>query len=131
MSFLDYYILDDEHQPVKCGLMRWSRWFHNEQRSKGIVGSTETELYRVSTVFLGLDHGWGDGPPVLFETMVFDKKSSIVEWPDGTLASVHKTVDEDDFFHRYTTWSDAEAGHKALVRRIRKAEIAARKMVKS
>src|SRR6187401_652293 len=26
----------------------------------------------VSTVFLGLDHSWGHGPPLLYETMVFD-----------------------------------------------------------
>lgn len=25
----------------------------------------------VSTVFLPIDHGWGEGPPILFETMVF------------------------------------------------------------
>jgi len=126
---LGHYILDDERQPVECGLMRWARWMQDEQRSKGIVGSTKTELYRVSTVFLGLDHGWGRGPPVLFETMVFDKQRSIVEWHD-VLVSIHKSVDEDDFFHRYSTWDEAEAGHKTLVRRIRRAEAAAKKMVK-
>jgi hypothetical protein len=26
---------------------------------------------QISTVFLGLDHQWGDGPPLIFETMVF------------------------------------------------------------
>jgi hypothetical protein len=33
-----------------------------------------TNLYglcSVSTVFLGLDHSWGFGPPMLFETMAF------------------------------------------------------------
>jgi hypothetical protein len=26
---------------------------------------------RISTVWLGLDHRWGEGPPVIFETMIF------------------------------------------------------------
>ncbi len=26
---------------------------------------------KVSTVFLGLDHNFGDGPPILWETLVF------------------------------------------------------------
>lgn len=34
---------------------------------------------RVSTIFLGLDHGfWGNGPPVLFETMAFDATGDAV-----------------------------------------------------
>ena len=58
----------------------------------------KTELFGgeivVSTVFLGLDHGWGDGPPVLFETLVF---------PDT------KRMD------RYCTWDEAVAGHERIV----------------
>jgi len=59
-------ILDNELMPA------WKQWallFETENRS---VGSTKT-LYgeRLSTVFLGLDHAWGGGPPILFETMLF------------------------------------------------------------
>jgi len=52
----------------------------------------------VSTVFLGLDHAFGDGPPVLFETMVFG----------GPLDG------EQD---RYCTWDEAVAGHAAMLAR--------------
>lgn len=127
---IKHYILDDERHPVECGLMQWAMWMEREQRPKGIVGSTETELYRVSTVFLGLDHSFDrDGPPILFETMVFQRERSIVKWFKGRLMSIHKSVDEDDFFHRYSTWDEAEAGHNTLVRRIRKAETDAKKMM--
>lgn len=51
----------------------------------------------VSTVFLGLDHSWGDGPPVVFETMIFG----------GPL---------DDDQWRYCTLADAKAGHRRAVR---------------
>jgi hypothetical protein len=51
----------------------------------------------VSTVFLGLDHGWGDDEdPLLFETMVFGGPN-----------------DQDCI--RYTTWAEAERGHFATV----------------
>lgn len=51
----------------------------------------------VSTVFLGVDHSHGSGPPILFETMVFNDYGD-----DGT---------QD----RYSTWGDAEAGHERVV----------------
>src|SRR5205814_2375881 len=35
------------------------------------VAEDYVDSYRVSTVWLGLDHGSGQGPPRIFETMVF------------------------------------------------------------
>jgi hypothetical protein len=58
----------------------------------------------VSTVFLGLDHSFGGGPPVLFETMVFGM-------PDGS-----------EYQDRYHTWQEAEAGHREVVRKLRNGE---------
>lgn len=58
----------------------------------------------ISTVFLGLDHRWSGGPPLLFETMVFN----------GPLS------EEQD---RYTTWEQAVAGHKAMVERVKQAMV--------
>lgn len=52
----------------------------------------------VSTVWLGLDHQWGDGPPIIFETMV---------WHDGN----------DTTQERYSTEAAAAAGHEAIVAR--------------
>lgn len=54
----------------------------------------------VSTVFLGIDYSFGDGPPVLFETMVFSSKMN----RGGGRCE------------RYSTESEAKAGHKRIVR---------------
>ena len=72
--------------------------------------------YWVSTVFLGIDHNWGAGNPILFETMVFDNGRS------ETLlggSEYHPTI--DNYFQRYSTWEQAEDGHDAIVREIRKS----------
>lgn len=70
----DKYILDENGNPVRCDeLYTWGRWIENHSARRvslerfGIVRKSE-----VSTVFLGLDHRFGDeGPPILWETMVF------------------------------------------------------------
>ena len=54
----------------------------------------------VSTVWLGLDHGWGGGPPLIFETMVFGG-------------------DENEWQARYATEADAMAGHAEVVRKLK------------
>lgn len=91
------------HEPVPASLLEWANWFEKADRS---VAQTQGDGYRVSTVFLGLDHRFcGDGPPLLFETMVFSD-------------------DDDEDMSRYSTWDEAIAGHERTVAewRERKAE---------
>jgi hypothetical protein len=52
---------------------------------------------RVSTVWLGLDHGLGRGPPLIFETMIFGGR-------------------QDEYQERYTTKEQAALGHAQAVR---------------
>jgi len=54
----------------------------------------------VSTVFLGLDHGWGFGAPQLFETMVFSN--------DEDFAG-------NGWVYRYSTLADARRGHELVL----------------
>ena len=54
----------------------------------------------ISTVFLGIDHAFGGGPPLLFETMVFRGPMDGWQW-------------------RYSTWDEAEAGHKRVAEAVR------------
>lgn len=64
------YILNARGEPVpEPNLLKWAHWFDRANRTvhRDMVGPL-----RVSTVFLGLDHSFGAGPPVLWETMVFD-----------------------------------------------------------
>ena len=92
------YILEDDGTIRKCDDLReWALWY--EQREKRVVAQAKAGEYRVSTVFLGLDHSFGDGPPVLFETMVFGGK-----W--------------DNHMDRYCTKAEAEAGHRDVVSRL-------------
>lgn len=69
---------------------------------------TETTVgkYWVSTVFLGLDRGW-DGPPVVFETMVFTPSKSKDKW--------------DNYQERYRTYDAALIGHERIVMEIRRS----------
>lgn len=92
----DRYKLDDDGTAVACeNLLEWALWFESADRT---VVKTEVGDKRVSTVFLGLDHNYsGDGPPVLWETMVFG--------PDGA-------GDEQE---RYTSVEAARKGHQRFV----------------
>lgn len=69
------------------------------------VGLSTVGVYRVSTVFLSIDHNWGDGPPILFETMVFDHSEG-ENWSDV-------------YCGRYCTRAEAEAGHARIVAALR------------
>lgn len=66
----DRYILGPDGQPKpEPDLMTWGKWFETGDR---IVKQEQVGDSKVSTVFLGLDHSFkDDGPPVLWETMVF------------------------------------------------------------
>ncbi len=68
------YILNSQGEPVECSdLMKWGRWFE-VKRNQRIVKQEWVDNVRVSTVFLGLDHRWGKGPPILWETMTFSNR---------------------------------------------------------
>lgn len=76
------------------------------------VALTDVGPYTVSTVWLGVDHGWGltGTPPVIFETMVF------------TASAWHEEgggVGPDLDMCRYCTEGEARAGHEAMVTLIR------------
>lgn len=68
------YILDDQWRPIPCpDLMKWGMWMQGAVRTVALDSWNDGEL-RVSTVFLGLDHNYEpEGPPVLWETMIFSK----------------------------------------------------------
>lgn len=89
MSRDQKYILVDR-KPVPADLMTWAKWFGTADRR---VAMTEVAGYRVSTVFLGIDHQFGDGPPLIFETMVFEGR-------------------EDVWSERCSTWEQAEEMHE-------------------
>lgn len=69
---MKHYILDEKGAPVaEPDLMTWALWFEKADRH---VGNETIGDSKISTVFLGLDHAFGGGVPVLWETMVFGGK---------------------------------------------------------
>lgn len=83
-----YYDMDG--QPL--GLMAWAKLL--EDHDARIIGRTERGDVTVSTVWIGLDHSFGDGPPLIFETMIFGGDHDQDQW-------------------RYSTREEAETGHEA------------------
>jgi hypothetical protein len=82
------------HKAVEVeDLLEWAKSFESSDR---VVAKTKKDMVEISTVFLGLDHSFGQGPPLLFESMVFGGED------DGEMV-------------RYSTWEEAETGHKLLV----------------
>lgn len=56
-------------KPVKChSILQWGKWMQYNRRQ---VRRTYVGSQYVSTVFLGLDHSFNGGKPILFETMIF------------------------------------------------------------
>lgn len=95
----------DGKTPVPCDMQEWVAWMAMNEAAG--IDYRRVALTRrwgrtvvVSTVFLTIDHAWDDGPPVLWETMVF--------------GGPHHEHQE-----RYTSWDDAIAGHKRIVHMVR------------
>lgn len=83
-------------QPVEQ--MDVDAWWECFESSARIV--TQTRLpngVRVSTVFLGMNLQFETGPPLVFETMVFESE-------EGGYV-----------YQRYSTWNAAQAGHDECV----------------
>jgi hypothetical protein len=95
-----YYILKGKLAvPVK-DVREWGIWFETADR---IVAADKVGGVRVSTVFLGIDHNFGDGLPLIFETMAFR---------GGTW--------DELYCERCGTWEEAEAQHKAMCDLVRR-----------
>lgn len=70
---MNKYILNETGKPTRePDLMKWAYWFE-ETDNRRILDTYVGDLW-VSTIFLAVDHSFGAGPPVLWETMVFDQK---------------------------------------------------------
>jgi hypothetical protein len=93
------YILVDGQPVASPYLLTWAMTMSDDMRR---VALTYVVGVRVSTVFLGLDHGFDDGPPVLFETMIFGEVGDL-----------------DQYQERYTTLEAAMAGHERAVEMVR------------
>lgn len=99
-----FYILDEDKNTVPADYDSWIEWMRQADRlvARTVIVTVwcgYPEEIIVSTAFLGVNHAtpW-DSDAQVFETLVMDKDD-------------YSGVDMD----RYSTWADAEAGHKRMV----------------
>ena len=85
---------------TRCDLMEWA---HSLERHEDRIVKQHRFWWggRLSTVWLGLDHSFGEGPPLIFESMVFAPGSRPEE------------LDQV----RYSTEQEALLGHARLLRK--------------
>lgn len=97
----DKYILEGK-TPVPADLTTWAHWFETSDRqvAQDQIGDT-----CISTVFLGIDHQWGKGPPLIFETMIF-----------GGVHDLYQT--------RSSTWDEAEKQHAKAIDLVKHSRVA-------
>lgn len=106
-------------QPIS--LREWARTAEGNGTWKSVrkaiyVAQDFVGPYRVSTVWMGRDIGCGFGPPLIFETMVFERK--LTRAPDWSF-TYHKSL--DDYSLRYPTERRALQGHWEIRRLVRRA----------
>ncbi len=91
----DYILINGK--PVKClDMDTWQAW-KEQSRETGECRVAYTEIgdKSVSTVFLGYDTNFGEGVPMVYESLVGDET------------------------HRYATLQEAQSGHDELVEKLR------------
>ena len=65
------YVLDRNGTVKTASFEEWCAFFSSDLR-KEFQRITDVGAYRISTVFLGLDHNYEmHGPPILWESMIF------------------------------------------------------------
>jgi hypothetical protein len=100
---IDGSIRDKNGTPISVR-ERWrlvESWEENVRVGLDVVGN-----YRISTVWLGYDHGFG-GRPLIFETMVFDfSQPGMEKWKDLDC-------------RRYETEEEAIEGHQEVVEEVK------------
>lgn len=100
-----YYKLNKDKSISPCNLEEWSvqvEQFHHGNDSLWRVGENFVDEKRISTVFLGIDHGYiyENKTPILFETMIFDDNN-------------HENY--NDYQKRYCNYEQALEGHQKAV----------------
>lgn len=95
------YILSKGEPVEETDLIKWARWFEKAGNMRALARD-EINGSVVSTVFLGMDYNFlGDGPPILWETMVFNKDR------------------DSDLQQRYASKDEALRGHMEIVKKLK------------
>lgn len=102
----DYYKLDENRNTVPVDSVEYSFLGSEDRR----VGYSSYGDVSISTVFLALNHQWGDGPPLLFETMIFGGP-------------------HNEYQTRCSTWAQAEEMHTSACLLVQAAQLEEEKIM--
>lgn len=107
MSYGEDYGKFYNRQGERITLEEWGRTrnYDSDIDERRVAMDTLDDGRWISTVWLGMDHRFGEGPPLIFETMVF---------PPGDMG--------DLYCERYSTEAEAIAGHDQIVARAKAGE---------
>lgn len=127
--------------------LAWAKAFEKGDRHVGWINLSNG--YIISTVWLGLNHAYGDGPPLIYETMVFRRIPRRLQKSGPNMSSVLRQSTEylqaakekrmprtlpvvmtqgkeikrvhysEQDMERYSTEAEALAGHWAMVEKWR------------
>lgn len=100
-----FYLINKDHQITRTSV---ASDLNRQKYADRVVGadefSIEGELYRVSTVFLCIDHNMEcNENPILFETMIFIRNE------------LGDNIDAMDYQTRCHTWDGAVQMHKVAI----------------
>ena len=96
------YILDENNEPQVCdNIKKWGEWFRDNDRT---IAKDDIGNVQISTVFLGFDHRFGPGDPILYETMIFGGE-------------------HDQYQDRYCTREEALKGHQEAIDKVTGAKL--------
>lgn len=112
-----YYRRDGAPYIGKDAHLQWAKDFAGERH----VGDTVLPNgIRVSTVWLGLDHGLFERRPKIFESMVFAPEKIVKMWL-GKKVALHADLE----MIRYSAEDEAKLGHKMLCKKWKSFKTAA------
>lgn len=98
---VSYKELEDSSERLgfRKGFNFRNRWqLKNEVKYKG-------KKYLVSTVDLGINHNFGEGEPLYYETMIFDSNRN------------------EEYMERYSTQEEATARHKEILKKFKNGDV--------
>ena len=93
-----FYYLNDDNSTRECDVMEWCHQLEEMNKySKHHLGFDEVKGYLVSTIWIGSNMNYsGVGPPLIFETLIFNDKDSM-------------------YCEKYSTWDEAIDGHERAI----------------
>ncbi len=98
------YILVDGSPVPEPDVVKWAEWFEGSHKER-VVARDEVDGFIVSTVFLAVNHNWGGGLPLIYETVVTDSYGG-----EGSAT-------------RYSTPEAARVGHDVEVAALKRVDL--------